>query len=44
LLEIRKWGSHKKNKMDNIDEWAALWWANKKTKEYSPFIAMNKLR
>jgi hypothetical protein len=30
--------------MDNIDEWATLWWANEKTKEYGPFIAMNKLR
>jgi hypothetical protein len=24
LLEIRKWGSLQKDKVDNIDEWAAL--------------------
>jgi hypothetical protein len=44
LLEIRKWGILEKDKMDNTNEWVAWRWANKKTKEQGPFIAMNKLR
>jgi hypothetical protein len=43
LLEIKKWGNLQKDKVDNIDEWAAWRWANEKTKKQTSFIATNKL-
>jgi hypothetical protein len=44
LLEIMKWGNLQKYKVDNTNEWAAYQWANEKTKEQGPFIAMSKPR
>ncbi len=44
LLEIKKWGSLQKDKVDNTYEWAIWWWASKKTKEQGPFIATKGLR
>jgi hypothetical protein len=32
LLEIKKWGSLQKDKVDNTYEWAAWQWTNKKTR------------
>jgi hypothetical protein len=36
-------GQIKKNKVDNTDEWAAWWWANAKTKQWSPYIVKKRL-
>jgi hypothetical protein len=43
LLEIKKWGSLQKDKVDNTNEWVTWWWANEKSKEQGPFFATNRL-
>ncbi len=44
LLEIKKWGTLQKEKMDNTNEWATWWWTNEKTIEQNPFIAKERPR
>jgi hypothetical protein len=39
-----KWDNLEKDKVDNTYEWVDWQWVNEKTKEQSPFIAMNKPR
>jgi len=42
-LKINKWGTLEKKRKDDTYEWVAWQWANAKTKQQSPYIAMKRM-